>query len=320
MDIQRQFPGVHWVWKGGISFIYEVYPRIVVKVPKSGEFEREQFHKEVKIYEIFSRHPPCPSVVQCFYNTGNGIFLEYMRDMSLSSRIQNNHVWDQHTMVVTKVEKLEPLHLRKKWMNDLAQAVAFLESLNLAHGDLRPENILLDRDRLKLSDFDYQCLTEDPNEHGSKVVDLLQKMEFLMLDGDPLIDDIINNCWHNKYSTVAELAAHTQTLLAEGPKQEGIDAKTISTTTQWCKDIGHIICGLWGSLGNLGVSLRQSPNDANIEVANGRESIREICDDMDEDKKKAYCQDLEKRGLLQFLSSAEPEQLGFTFEWYRHTS
>lgn len=39
-------------------------------------------------------------------------------------------------------------------MNDLTQAVAFLESLNLAHGDLRPENILLDRDFLKLSDFD----------------------------------------------------------------------------------------------------------------------------------------------------------------------
>lgn len=42
-------------------------------------------------------------------------------------------------MVVTKVEKLEPLPLRKEWMNDLAQAVAFLESLNLAHGDLRPK-------------------------------------------------------------------------------------------------------------------------------------------------------------------------------------
>ncbi|KAK9646409.1 hypothetical protein HCH54_005158 [Aspergillus fumigatus] len=301
MDIQRQFPGVHWVWKGGISFIYEVHPRIVVKVPKSGEFEREQFHKEVKIYEIFSQHPPCPSVVQCFYHTGNGIFLEYMRDMSLSSRIQNNHVRDQQTMVVTKVEKLEPLPLRKKWMNDLAQAVTFLESLNLAHGDLRPENILLDRDQLKLSDFDCtaeigtnfeacvspygrilnsnetdqgqcgtsgflgprteqfalgslyylinygyevygdRCLTEDPNDHGSKVVDLLQNMEFPTLDGDPLIDDIINKCWHNKYSTVAELAAHTQTLLAEGRKEEGINAKTISTTTQWRKNIGRTI-------------------------------------------------------------------------------
>ncbi|KAJ5135706.1 uncharacterized protein N7515_004984 [Penicillium bovifimosum] len=39
-------------------------------------------------------------------------------------------------------------------VNDLAEAVAFLESLNLAHGDLRPENVLLDRNRLKLSDFE----------------------------------------------------------------------------------------------------------------------------------------------------------------------
>lgn len=43
-------------------------------------------------------------------------------------------------------------------MNDLAQGVAFLGSLNLAHGDLRPENILLDRNRLKISDFD--CTVE----------------------------------------------------------------------------------------------------------------------------------------------------------------
>lgn len=37
-------------------------------------------------------------------------------------------------------------------MNDLAQAVAFLQSLNLAHGDLRPENVLLDGDKLKVTD------------------------------------------------------------------------------------------------------------------------------------------------------------------------
>lgn len=57
-------------------------------------------------------------------------------------------------MVVTDVEKLEPLSLRKEWMNDLAQAVTLLESLNLAHSDLRPGNIPLYRDRLKPSDFD----------------------------------------------------------------------------------------------------------------------------------------------------------------------
>lgn len=77
--IQRKFPGVHWIWGGGISFVYEVNPCIVVKVPKSGEFDREQFQNELKIYEIFSQHPPCPFVVQCFFYSDNGIFLEYMR-------------------------------------------------------------------------------------------------------------------------------------------------------------------------------------------------------------------------------------------------
>lgn len=232
-------------------------------------------------------------------------------------------------MVVTEVKKLEPLSLRKRWMNGLAQAVAFLETLNLAHGDLRPENILLDRDRLKLSDFDStaeigtvfeacmapygrllndnetdqgdrgssgflgprteqfalgslyylmnygfevygdRCLTPDnPKEHGPKVLDLLQNMEFPELDGDPMIDDIINKCWHNKHRTVSELAARTEILLSE---------------------------------------------------------VIDNCDDADQDSeedlssKEKYCQDLEKRGLLGLLSSGEPKQLGFACEWYRHS-
>lgn len=130
MDIQRQFPGVHWVWGGGISFVYEVHPLIVVKVPKSGQEEREKFRKELGIYEILSQHPPCPSLVQCFHYTTDGIFLEYMRgatpigmliiclliafpDISLAYRRQFNLTRDHETRLVTKVEKLEPPALRK---------------------------------------------------------------------------------------------------------------------------------------------------------------------------------------------------------------
>lgn len=292
-------------------------------------------------------------------------------------------------MMVTKVEKLEPLSLRKNWMNDLAQTVAFLESLNLAHGDLRPENILLDRDRLKLSDFDCtaeigtdfeaciapygrllnsnetdqgrrgssgflgprteqfalgslyylinygfevygdRCLTEDPKEHGPKVVDFLQNMEPPNLDGDPLIDDIIDKCWHNKYATVAELAAHTETLLTEGTKLEETNTETISIA-RWRMVIDRIVRGLWCSLGDWQALLvRQSTNrkSTNAEVANGREPNGDSCEDMDQDhsaedfssSKKTFCQDLEERGLLHLLSSGEPEQLGFPFEWYRHS-
>ncbi|KAK2796764.1 hypothetical protein FQN50_009445 [Emmonsiellopsis sp. PD_5] len=305
-------------------------------------------------------------------------------------RIQYNHVRDQQTMVVTKVEKWEPLCLRKEWMNDLAQAVAFLESLNLAHGDLRPENVLLDHDRLKLSDFDCtaeigsdfeaciapygrvlnsnetdqgpsgsagflgprteqfalgslyylinygfevygdRCLTEDPKEHGPKTVDLLRNMEFPKLDGDdPLIDNIINKCWHNKYSTVAELAAETQTLLTGAGETKGeVIAETI-TTTRRRTDIGSIIRELWCNLVDWRPFSRQTTKDdaTKSEVVSGGEPNNDSRDDVDEDQlgedsslRKAFCQGLEKRGLLSLLSSGEPEQLGFTLDWYRYKS
>jgi serine/threonine protein kinase len=226
-------------------------------------------------------------------------------------------------------------------MNDLTQAVAFLESLNLAHGDLRPENVLLDRSRLKLSDFDStatigticevytspygrllndnepeqgergtyghlgprteqfalgsiyyyinygfelyenRLLTEDPHEHGPETLRLLQKMEFPELDGnDPLINAIIDKCWHNKYVTVAELAECTQALLDGSPGAEE----------------SHGVGG--GGAGGDRYDL--NPNNGVL-------------------SKKTFCQDLEKRELLDLLCSGEPEELGFTLGWYRHS-
>lgn len=79
MVSKDQFPSVHWIWKGAISFVYEVHHQVVVKVPKKGEFEREQFDNELRVYEIFSRDKNCPSIVQCILRTSSGIFLEYMR-------------------------------------------------------------------------------------------------------------------------------------------------------------------------------------------------------------------------------------------------
>ncbi|EFW18215.1 hypothetical protein D8B26_005050 [Coccidioides posadasii str. Silveira] len=381
MGNRRQFPDVHWIWKGAISFVYEVHPRIVVKVPQPGEFEREQFDKELKIYEIFSQRPPCPSIIQCFYYTDKGIFLEYMRDVSLSYRIQNNQLRDLQTSALIKVKKLEPLPLRKVWLNDLAQAVAFLESLNLAHGDLRPDNILIDGDSLKLSDFDCtaqigtdfeacippygrvlnssesdqgprggagflgprteqfalgslyylinygfevygdRCLTPDnPKEHGPKVVKLLQNMEFPTLDGDPVIDDIIDKCWHNKYATVAELAAHTERLLANETNGERTNAE--ATSNNGWRMVITIIDGLWWSLGDWWEFVRRGGSK---ESTNRTESKDDRRDNADHDlllegfsSEKAFCEDLVKCRLLDLLSLGEPEHLGFSFDWYRH--
>jgi hypothetical protein len=246
-------------------------------------------------------------------------------------------------------------------MNDITQAVAFLESLNLAHGDLRPENILLDRDRLKLSDFDCsaepgtdfeacmapygrilngdevdqgargtsgflgprteqfalgsifylinygfevygnQSLTEDPGEHGPKVEDLLQNMKFPTLDGDPLIDEMINKCWHNKYAAIAELATYTKTLLLE--RNTGSDINTETTPVPEC-------------------ATDEATQFETVDSENPDGSASDMCQYQwpeDFSSKKEFCQSLEKRGLLEVLSSGEPNQLGFELKFYSYS-
>lgn len=60
MDLERRLEDLPWLSWGANCYAYEVNPFIVVKVPKSGTEKREQFRKEVEIFRILSRHPPCP--------------------------------------------------------------------------------------------------------------------------------------------------------------------------------------------------------------------------------------------------------------------
>lgn len=259
--------------------------------------------------------------------------------------MQDHQIRDDRHVVVLSVKKLEPLALRKQWMHDLTQAVAFLESLNLAHGDLRPENILLDGDRLKLSDFDCtaeigaqfeacmppygrilnsseaeygncgssgclgprteqfalgsiyylinygfevygdQTLTEDHRERGPMIVHLLQHMELPKLTGDSSIDSIIDKCWHNKYPTIAELATDTAALLL-GCKSAPI-TQEMANGQQQLDSSGNMSCG---------------------------DPTKEFLTN------KAFCESLERQGLLDLLSADDPEKLGFRFSWYRYHS
>lgn len=263
--------------------------------------------------------------------------------------------------MVTKVDRLESLALRKEWMNDITQAVAFLESLNLAHGDLRPENILLDGDRLKLSDFDCtaelgtdfeactapygrilnggevdqgergspgvlgprteqfalgsifyfinygfevyrnQCVTENPRDWGIKVMDLLQDMKFPTLDGEPLIDDIIDKCWHNKYATIAELSTTTKKLFLE--RNNEIDINTEATPLSESATDKAIQTEAVNS---------ENPDGFGSDIGQDH-SPEDFC------SKREFCQSLEKRGLLELLSSGEPKELGFPLNFYRYS-
>lgn len=79
MEIERNFQKMGLIASGGMSSIYQVDPDIVVKVPKNDEYSRQQFYKEIETYKVLSRQGVCAFLVQCFYFTNEGIFLEYMR-------------------------------------------------------------------------------------------------------------------------------------------------------------------------------------------------------------------------------------------------
>lgn len=115
-----------------------------------------------------------------------------------------------------------------------------------------------------------RCLAEDPYEHGPKDVGLLQNMEFPNLNGNPLIDNIIDKCWHNKYAKVSDLATHTKTLLNErtvamesnkGKKRQSSEVANLDKTMlneRWHMAIGRLIHGIFHRLKLWCRSLLQS--------------------------------------------------------------
>jgi hypothetical protein len=277
---------------------------------------------------------------------------------------------------VLEVKELEPLDLRKVWMHDLTRAVAFLESLNLAHGDLQPGNIFMHGDRIKLSDFDCtaefgescgtpgapygrllnseeshlgergcldplgvrteqfalgsvfyfinygfevygdRSLTENPYDHGPKVIEVLQQMQFPKLGGDDeVIDDIIDKCWHYKYAKIADLVKDLEEKLRPGVHDHDRGSRpdhvpTESNGDDAPGDPGNLVDGI--------ASVELNGHDrksARLPTDLDRENPKE-----DYDTKRAFCQDLVSRGLVDKLSSKDPEELDFTMEWYRYSS
>jgi serine/threonine protein kinase len=152
-ELLRDMPTLTELRRGATSIVYKVNSLIVVKCPTiEGHTD---FVKENRIFDILAQHPPCPELVASFLRFENGNFLEYMPGFSLSERLQRHQIRDPKSTRVLSVQRLEPLSLRKTWMKALAEGIAWLESLGLAHGDLKPENVLVGKqDRVKIGDFD----------------------------------------------------------------------------------------------------------------------------------------------------------------------
>ncbi|KAI2616343.1 putative Rho-associated protein kinase [Hypoxylon sp. NC1633] len=131
---------------GGYSVVLWICPNVVAKValdPGDQHLRHEQ--------EVLKSLDRCPHIVQHFFHGTDVSFLEL---------IGNGTLHDRMSMV-------DKPRLTLQWMLQLSSAASSLEAHGYAHGDINPQNILLDaQDQLKLIDFDHSLKVGDDLDVG----------------------------------------------------------------------------------------------------------------------------------------------------------
>ena len=138
---------------GSVGIVYKVTEHIAVK--RAFVDDNKGVRNEYRIYDFFDSVPKCPNLVQSFYRIPSANFLQYLSGGTLDERLRRHQKRDPVTDLVSEVTYKEGEKLVWRWMAELIDAIAWLESLGYAHGDIRPPNLLLDNDdHLKVIDFD----------------------------------------------------------------------------------------------------------------------------------------------------------------------
>ncbi|KAK3290798.1 kinase-like domain-containing protein [Chaetomium fimeti] len=147
------FRGTVYLNRGGYGHIFRLADTgIVVKIAhrivnstaseeaRAAE-NQEILRRERTLYEALANNPPHPNVVQYFLSTDIAIFMKFEPD-NLERRLSR------------RFAAPIPEERQFRWIKEIASATSWLESIDYFHGDLRPENILLDEtEHVKICDF-----------------------------------------------------------------------------------------------------------------------------------------------------------------------
>ena len=145
---------------GATGWVYQVTEEIVLKSPRQADSGRLEY--ENTIYGLLEKHPPCPYIIQSLFRIDAANFMPFLPGGTLDKRLQCNQEREGNRVV--SVLKVEDPRLINRWVAELSAAAAWLETLQLVHGDLCPPNMLLDaEDHLKLVDFDCAAPVGDPS-------------------------------------------------------------------------------------------------------------------------------------------------------------
>lgn len=155
----------HWkyVGKGAFSVVFSAYhngTKLAVKIlqpTKCGSVHEDNFYKEVKLMSAL-RHDNIVAfrykgtiendeVIENWHLCTGQLFLvmEYMQD-NLTTYIKSRATYEKQGL---------PDNLAWEFAAQMARGLAYLHNMKIAHRDLKPDNILMDRRsmRLKISDF-----------------------------------------------------------------------------------------------------------------------------------------------------------------------
>ncbi|KAI4851111.1 hypothetical protein E4T44_02341 [Aureobasidium sp. EXF-8845] len=139
--------------QGGSGSIFAITASIAFKCPnlykddgsltRGDKYEMKESVKSIEnekmIYGVLKSHPH-PNILYAILCVPGGIFMPRL-EMTFATRLAIPCVTD--------------LESQERWINQLVSAAAWLEKLGYAHGDLRPENILIDKfGDIKIADFD----------------------------------------------------------------------------------------------------------------------------------------------------------------------
>jgi len=138
---------------GAVGIVYQVTNDIAIK--RAFADDDSGIQNEYRVYDLLDRMPSCPNLVRSFYRIPSANFLQYFSGGTLDRRLRRHQIRDPINDRVTGIKNYEAQSLIWRWMAELTDAIAWLESLGYVHGDIRPPNILLDStDHLKVIDFD----------------------------------------------------------------------------------------------------------------------------------------------------------------------
>ncbi|KAI9793818.1 MAG: hypothetical protein M1835_006976 [Candelina submexicana] len=210
----------------------------------------ESIEDEKKIYEIIDRAPPHPNVFQSLLCVPQGIFLPHMVQ-TLEQRIKKGDS--------------EPItsETRYRWAKELSRAMAWLETLEVVHGDLRPVNIFLDaKEEIKVGDFN--CSTH-PGLYLKSFTDpyWMAKADGSLNKAGPKTEQFaLGTCLFFIFNGFDPKSEGDATMGPRHDEQLLSDRSKLGHITRKCWD------GAYGSMAEVAAELEREPSDKPWNVYN----------------------------------------------------